>query len=134
MSHRDMPSIELGVMVHESTWNPRHERREPGREDEDPLVVAMGCGCLKPNGTKDDDDDADDEVAQNKLLILVAKDVKTEPVLQPDCEEKGVNEHTTSWMVSLLRLLGYRRATLQSGWRVIGRSHQNCEFVELVFA
>ena len=54
----------------------RHERREPGREDEDPLV-AIDNDYLKLDGTEDDDDDEDDEVAQNKLLILVAKDVKT---------------------------------------------------------
>ena len=51
----------------------RQERREPGREDEDP-VVAMDYVYLKLDGTDDDDDD---EVAQHKLLILVAEDVKT---------------------------------------------------------
>ena len=53
----------------------RHERREPGREDEDPLV-AIDDGYLKLDGTEDDDDD-DDEMTHNKLLILVVKDVKT---------------------------------------------------------
>ena len=53
----------------------RHERREPGREDQGPLV-AKDYGCLKLDGTEDDDD-GDDEMTQNKLLILVAKDVKT---------------------------------------------------------
>ena len=53
----------------------RHERREPGREDEDPLV-AFDYGYSKLDGTEDDDDD-DDETPQNTLLILVAKDVKT---------------------------------------------------------
>ena len=48
----------------------RHERRVPGREDEDPLV-AIDCGFLKLDGTEDDEDD-DDETTQNKLLILVA--------------------------------------------------------------
>ena len=52
----------------------RHERREPGREDEDPLV-AIDDGYLKLDGTEDDDDD--DEMTHNKLLILVVKDVKT---------------------------------------------------------
>ena len=52
----------------------RHERREPGREDEDPLV-AIDYGYWKLDGTEDDDDD-DEETTQNKLLILVAKDVK----------------------------------------------------------
>ena len=50
----------------------RHERREPGREDEDPLG-AIDCGYLKLDGTEDDDD----ETTLNKLLILVAKGVKT---------------------------------------------------------
>ena len=53
----------------------RHERRESGRDDEDPLD-AMDYGYLRLDGTEDDDDE-NDEVAQNKLLILVAKDVKT---------------------------------------------------------
>ena len=53
----------------------RHERRESGREDEDPLV-AIDDGYLKLDGTEDDDDD-DDEMTHNKLLILVVKDVKT---------------------------------------------------------
>ena len=34
----------------------RHERREPGREDEDPLL-ATGSGYLKLDGAEDDDDD-----------------------------------------------------------------------------
>ena len=49
----------------------RHERREPGREDEDPLV-AIDDSYLKLDDTEDDDDD-DDETTQNKLPILVAK-------------------------------------------------------------
>ena len=53
----------------------RQGRREPGREDEDPLV-AIEYGSLKLDGTEDDDDDEHDVVAQNKLLILVAKDVQ----------------------------------------------------------
>ena len=47
----------------------RHERRELGREDEDPLV-AIVYGYLKLDGTEDDDDDEDDVVAPNKLLHL----------------------------------------------------------------
>ena len=63
----------------------RHERREPGREDEDP-PVAMDCGYLKLDGTEDDDDD---ETTQNKLLILVAKHGrKLEPMLHHVCEKK----------------------------------------------
>ena len=58
----------------------RHERREPGREDEDPLV-AIDYGYLKLDGTEDDDDD-DDETTQNKLLILVAKDVMQQTVFE----------------------------------------------------
>ena len=91
----------------------RHERREPGREDEDQLV-AIGCyDYLKLDGTEDDDDD-DDETTQNKLLILVAKDVKTGTYATTCLREKGVSEYATSWLVSLLRRLGYRRAILQS--------------------
>ena len=44
----------------------RHEKRELGRKDEDPLV-ATGYGYLKLEGT---DDDADDEVAQNISSLL----------------------------------------------------------------
>ena len=62
----------------------RHERWDPGREDEDPLV-ANDYGYLKLDGTEDDDDDEDDEVAQKKLLILVAKDVKTGNVAANVC-------------------------------------------------
>ena len=40
----------------------RHERREPGREDEKPLV-SIDYGYLKLDGTEDDDDDEDDEQA-----------------------------------------------------------------------
>ena len=43
----------------------RHERRENGREDEDPLV-AIDYGYLKLDGTEDG------EMTQNKLLLLVA--------------------------------------------------------------
>ena len=42
----------------------RPERREPGREDVDPLF-AIGHGYLKLDGTEDDDDD--DEMPQNNL-------------------------------------------------------------------
>ena len=89
----------------------RHERREPGRED--PLV-AIDSGVLKLDGTEDDDDDEDDEIAQNELLILFAKDVKTGTYAPTCLREKGVSEYTTSWLVSLLRRLGYRWAILQS--------------------
>ena len=39
--------------------------------------MAIDYGYLKLDGTEDDADDEDDEVAQNKLLILVAKYVTT---------------------------------------------------------
>ena len=91
----------------------RCERREPGREDEDPLF-AIDSGCLKLDGTEDDDVEDDDEVAQNKLLILVAKDVKTGTYAATCLHEKGASEYATSWLVSLLRRLGYRRPILQS--------------------
>ena len=63
---------------------------------------------------KDYDNDEDDEVAQNKLLILVPEDVETGTHAATCVRQKGVSESSTSWMVSLLRRLGYRRATLQS--------------------
>ena len=71
------------------------------------------CGYLKLDGTEDDDDD-EEETTQNKLLILFAEDVKTERVLQLVVETKRVSEYATSWWVSLLRRLRYRRAILQS--------------------
>ena len=73
------------------------------------------CGYLKLDGTEDDDDD--DEMTPNKLLILVAKVVKNETyaATRTGClQEKGVSEYATSWLVSLLRRLGYRRAMLHS--------------------
>ena len=81
--------------------------------DEDPLV-AMDYGDLKLDGTKDnDDDDEDDEVAQNKWIILVAIGVKN---LNLCCNLSSRErcECATSWMVSLLRRLCYRRGTVQS--------------------
>ena len=74
----------------------------------------MDYSNLKSDGTEDDDDDQDDEVAQNKLVILVAKDVKTGIYAATCLRENGVSEYATSWMVSLLRRRGYRRARLQS--------------------
>ena len=53
----------------------RHEKRELGREDEDPLVT-IDYGHLNLDGTEDDVNEEDDEVAQNKLLVQNAKDVK----------------------------------------------------------
>ena len=89
-----------------------HERREPGREDEDPLV-AIDHVYLNLDGTEDDDDDNDDEATQNKLLILVAKDVKKGTFAATCLREKGVSEYATSWLVALLHRLEYRRAILQ---------------------
>ena len=74
----------------------------------------LNCGYLKLDGTEDDDDDDDDEMTQNKLLILVAKDVKAGTYAATRLRETGVSEYATSWLVSLLRRLGYRRAILQS--------------------
>ena len=59
-----------------STWDRWKTRETGGREDEDPLS-ATDYGYLMLDGTEDDDDDEDDEVAQNILLILVAKYAKT---------------------------------------------------------
>ena len=50
----------------------RHERREPGPEDEDPLV-AIDYGYLKLDGTEDDDDDEDDEVKLERMLQTVCE-------------------------------------------------------------
>ena len=50
----------------------RHERREPGVEDEIPFV-RIDHGYLELDVTETDDDDEDDAVAQNKLLILDLK-------------------------------------------------------------
>ena len=75
-----------------------HERREPSRENEDP-PVAIDC-----DGTEDDDDD-DDEMTQNKLLILVAKDVKT-GTYAASCLRKKIRGNTSRhgwclWCVDL---------------------------------
>ena len=45
---------------------------------------------------------------------MVAKDLKTGSYAATCLREKGVREHATSWMVSLLRRPGYRSAMLQS--------------------
>ena len=66
----------------------RQERREPGREDEDPLV-AIDYGYLKLDGTEDDDDDEDDEVAQKQTAHPGCERCeKLERLLQPVCERK----------------------------------------------
>ena len=49
----------------------RHQKEKLGREDEDQLID-KDYGYLMLDGTEDDEVD---EVAHNKLLILVAKDV-----------------------------------------------------------
>ena len=59
---------------------------------------------LKLDGTEDDDED--DEVATDQTAHLVAKDVKTGTYAAPCLRERGVSEHATSWLVSLLRRLG----------------------------
>ena len=68
----------------------RYERREPGREDEGPLV-AIDYGYLKLDGTEDDDDD--DGTIQNKLLILFAKDMTTGTYAATCLRESGVSEN-----------------------------------------
>ena len=88
----------------------RHDRREICREDEDP-PVAIDYGYLKLDGKEDDDVD---EMPQNSLLILVAKDVKSGKCAASCLRGRGVSEYATPWLVSLLRRLGYRRAILQS--------------------
>ena len=54
----------------------KREKRELGREDEDPLV-AMDYGYLKLDITDEDDEDQDDKVAQNKLLMPVVTYAQT---------------------------------------------------------
>ena len=53
----------------------RHEKREPGREDEDPLVV-MDYSYLNLDGTEDDDDDEDDEVVQDNLTATCLEETR----------------------------------------------------------
>ena len=80
----------------------RHERRKPGREDEHP-PVAIDSVYLKLDGTEDNDDDENDEVAQDKLPILIAKDVRTGTYAATCLREKRVSEYATSWLVLTLR-------------------------------
>ena len=79
----------------------RREKREPGREDEDPFV-AIDSGYLRLDDTEDDDNDDDDETTHNKRLILFATDVKI-GYAATCLREKRVSEHATSWLASLLR-------------------------------
>ena len=80
-------------------------RRAKRESDERARTRLLDC-------TEDNDGGEDDEVAQNKFLILVAKDVKTGTHAATCPRGKGVSEYATSWMVCLLRRLGYRRAIL----------------------
>ena len=105
----------------------RHEKRKSGGEDEDPLI-AMNHSHLRLDVTEDDDDDEDDEVAKNKQLILVAKDVKTGTYAATGMQENGVSECATSWLVSLLRRLGDRRARLPSDGAPSIVALNNCNF------
>ena len=68
----------------------RHQKGKLGREGEDELVAMDYC-YLKLDGSDDDDDDEVDEVAQNKLLILVAKDGKTGTYASICLREKSVS-------------------------------------------
>ena len=68
--------------------------------------MSIDYGYLKVDGTEDDDHD--DEVVQNKLLVLVAKGVKTGTYAATCLRGKGVSEYATSFLVSLLRRFGYR--------------------------
>ena len=71
--------------------------------------MAIDYGYLKLDGTEDDDDDDDDEMTHN-CSSWFAKDVETETYAATRLREKRVSEYCTSWLVSLLRRLGYRRA------------------------
>ena len=69
----------------------------------------MDFVCLKL-----DEDDEDDEVAQTKLPIVVAKDVKTGTYAASCVRNTGVSEYAMSRMVRLLCRLGDHRAILHS--------------------
>ena len=86
----------------------RHKMREPGREDEDPLV-AMDYVMARTKMTT-----MNTIKSQNKTSHPVVKDVKTGTCAGTFLREKGASEYGTAWMVSLLRRLGDRRAILQS--------------------
>ena len=105
MLHLDTPSIEIGVTRAAEYAESLEDMRSVS------LVERTRTNSLRwITVTENDDDHEDDEAVHNKLLILVAKDVKTVTCLQ----EKSVSENSTSWLVSLLRRLGYRRAILQT--------------------
>ena len=71
-------------------------RRIAGRHQKGKLGRGRAC-CdilnfsLKVDGTEDDNDDEVEKVAQNKLFILVAKDVKTGTYAAICLREKGVS-------------------------------------------
>ena len=78
MLHRDIPSIELGVMRGSEHAESLEDMRNGSLvERTRTRLLRRIAVILKLDVTEDDDDDEDDEVAQHKLLILVAKDVKT---------------------------------------------------------
>ena len=82
----------------------RHERREPGREDEDPLL-AIDHGCLKLDGAEDDDDDDNDETTQNNVFILGAKDVDNWNFCgNLSSRKRSVSEYATSWCLCFVDL------------------------------
>ena len=74
-------------------------------------LCPIDYGYLNFESTEDDDDD-DDEATQNKLVILLARDGKIGTHAATCLREKGVSEYASSWLVSLLRRFGYRRAIL----------------------
>ena len=76
--------------------------------------MAIGYGYLMLGCTEDDDDD--DEKTQNKLLILVAKDVRKRTYPATCLRENGVSGYATSWLVSLVASIGValKTATLLS--------------------
>ena len=47
------------------------------------------------------------QLRKKKLLVWVAKDVKTEICAGSSLQEKDVTESATSWLVSFFRRLGY---------------------------
>ena len=57
--------------------------------------MAIDYSYLKLDGTEEDDDD--DETTQNKLLILVAKIVKTGTYATTCLREKGVSMPPCGW-------------------------------------
>ena len=110
MLHLDTLSIVLGA---ESSWIAgKNETEQPGLEHEDP-IIAMDHSYLKLMAQKTMSMKATKTCG--KLLILVAKDVKTGTHAATCLQEKDVSEYATQWLVSLLRRLGVSSSCVADG-------------------